>query len=116
MCGRDPSARSAGDKRQRREGRLQVGFGQIYALFLARYTPCFWLKYTPKRRFWKTRRLLRGVFFGRLLRGVYFYGFAQCVLPLKATDSLTHVEKFDGRLGSDTLTEQQKQTRVQRRE
>jgi hypothetical protein len=39
-----------GDKRQRREGRLQVGFGQIYALLLARYTPCFWLKYTPKRR------------------------------------------------------------------
>ena len=62
MCGRDPSARSAGDKRQRREGRLQVGFGQIYAPFLARYTPRFWLKYTPKRRFWKTRRLLRGVF------------------------------------------------------
>jgi hypothetical protein len=44
MCGRDPSARSAGDKRQRREGRLQVGFVQIYALFLVRYTPCFWLK------------------------------------------------------------------------
>ena len=62
MCGRDPSARSAGDKRQRREGKLQVGFGQIYAPFLARYTPRFWLKYTPKRRFWKTRRLLRGVF------------------------------------------------------
>ena len=78
MCGRDPSARSAGDKRQRRGGRLQVGFGKIYAPFLARYTPRFWLKYTPKRRFWKTRRLLRGVFFGRLLRGVYFYGFAQC--------------------------------------
>ena len=36
MCGRDPSARSAGDKRQRREGRLQVGFGQIYAPFLAK--------------------------------------------------------------------------------
>jgi hypothetical protein len=90
MCGRDPSARSAGDKRQRREGRLQVGFGQIYALFLARYTPCFWLKYTPKRRFWKTRRLLRGVFFGRLLRGVYFYGFAQC-RPQKALGSFRHV-------------------------
>jgi hypothetical protein len=27
MCGRDPSATSAGDKQQRREGRLQVGFG-----------------------------------------------------------------------------------------
>jgi hypothetical protein len=81
MCGRDgPSACSAGDERHQREGRLQVGFGfgQIYALFLARYTPRFWLKHTPKRRFWKTRRLLRGVFFGRLLRGVYFYGFAQC--------------------------------------
>ncbi len=63
MCGRDPSARSAGDKRQRREGRLQVGFGQIYALFLVRYTPCFWLKYTPNRRFWKTRRIIQGVFF-----------------------------------------------------
>jgi hypothetical protein len=66
MCGRDgPSACSAGDKRHQRGGRLQVsfGFGRKNALFLARYTPCFWLKYTPKRRFWKTRRLLRGVFF-----------------------------------------------------
>ena len=53
-----------GDARNQRGGRLQVGFGfgQIYAPFLARYTPRFWLKYTPKRRFWKTRRLLRGVF------------------------------------------------------
>jgi hypothetical protein len=34
MCGRDPSARSAGDKRHRREGRLHVGFDRIYAVFI----------------------------------------------------------------------------------
>jgi hypothetical protein len=74
MCGRDgPSACSADDERHQREDRLQVGFGRIYALFLARYTPCFWLKYTPKRRFWKTRRLIQGIFFGCITQGVYFY-------------------------------------------
>jgi hypothetical protein len=36
MCARGPSARLAGNKRHHREGRLQVGFGQIYALFLVR--------------------------------------------------------------------------------
>jgi hypothetical protein len=70
MCGRDPSARSAGDKRQRREGRLQVGFGQIYAPFLARYTPRFWLKYTPKRRFGK-----RGVYYVAYFLGVYYVAY-----------------------------------------
>ena len=81
MCGRDPSARSAGDKRQRREGRLQVGFGQIYAPFLARYTPRFWLKYTPKRRFWKTRRLLRGVFLrASITRRIFLWICAVCLL------------------------------------
>jgi hypothetical protein len=36
-----------------REGRLQAGFGQIYALFLGRYTPCFWLNIRPKGVFGK---------------------------------------------------------------
>jgi hypothetical protein len=73
MCGRDgPSACSAGDERHQREGRLQVGFGfgQIYALFLARYTPRFWLKYTPKRRFGK-----RGVYYVAYFLGVYYVAY-----------------------------------------
>jgi hypothetical protein len=41
MCGRDPSARSAGDKRHRREGRLQVGFGRIYAVFIGQIYALF---------------------------------------------------------------------------
>jgi hypothetical protein len=89
MFARGPSARSAGDKRHHREGRLQVGFGPD--------TPCFWLKYTPKRRFWKTRRLVKGVFFlGRLLQGVYFYGFAQCG-PLPAPLRSMRQKRCSGR-------------------
>jgi hypothetical protein len=41
MCGRDPSARSAGDKRHRREGRLQVSFGRIYAVFIGQIYAVF---------------------------------------------------------------------------
>ena len=62
MCGRDPSARSAGDKRQRRGGRLQVGFGKIYAPFLAKIYAPFLAKIYALKAFLETRRLLRGVF------------------------------------------------------
>jgi hypothetical protein len=75
-----------------------VDFGQIYALFLVSYKPCFWLKYTPKRRFWKTRRVIQGVLFwayytGRifswiravsLCADVRFFGLAQRMGALAA--------------------------------
>jgi hypothetical protein len=53
---------------------LEIGFGRIHAVVLARYTPCFWLKYTPFGCFWKNTAYYKG----RIVLGVYVYEFAQC--------------------------------------
>jgi hypothetical protein len=76
MCGRDPSARSAGDKRHRREGRLQVGFGQIYALFLAEtYAQKAFLENTA----FNTGRIVLGV-----LYRAYIFMDLRSVVTLKS--------------------------------
>jgi hypothetical protein len=79
------------------EGRLQAGFGQIYVLFLVRYTPCFWLKYTPKRRFWKTRRLIQGVLFWAYYTGRIFLWIC-AVLHLVLKPAYTIFEQLRRRL------------------
>jgi hypothetical protein len=82
ICARGPNARSAGDKRYHREGRLQVGFGRIYAVFIGQIYAVFlaeiyalWVflentAYNTGRIFWadNTGRIffiIRAVWFAR---------------------------------------------------
>jgi hypothetical protein len=90
MCGRDPSARSAGDNRHQRAGwrlaAIRCSQLKIYAVFIKIYTQ----KYTSQGRFWKPRRIIQGVFIWVHYTGCIFLMNSSSVPPPPSSSSFHH--------------------------